>query len=42
MFYVEGNQLRLQGDRPLRVFKKNMEPKEYQASDDINFLMNNY
>jgi dipeptidase E len=39
MFYVEGNRLRLLGNRPLRVFKKGMEPKEYQASDDINFLM---
>ena len=40
MFYVEGNQLRLQGNRSLRVFKKDMETKEYQATDDINFLMN--
>ncbi|MCL2098555.1 MAG: dipeptidase PepE [Bacteroidales bacterium] len=39
MFYVEGNQIRLHGSRSLRVFKKGVEPKEYQASDDINFLM---
>jgi dipeptidase E len=39
MFYVDGNQIRLLGNRPLRVFKKNMEPKEYQSADDINFLM---
>jgi len=39
MFYVDGNHIRLQGSRPLRVFKKDVETKEYQASDDINFLM---
>jgi len=39
MFYVDGNHLRLHGSRPLRVFKKDMETKEYQATDDINFLM---
>ena len=39
MFYVEGNHLRLQGNRSLRVFKKGIEPQEYHASDDINFLM---
>lgn len=41
MFYVDGNKLRLYGNRPLRVFKKGMETKEYLATDDINFLMNN-
>ena len=39
MFYVEGNSLRLQGERPLRVFKKGQEPKEYKAGEDISFLM---
>jgi dipeptidase E len=39
MFYVEGNQIRLQGSRPLRVFKKDVAPKEYQAADDISFIM---
>ncbi|MDR0295676.1 MAG: dipeptidase PepE [Prevotellaceae bacterium] len=39
MFYIDGYQLRLQGSRPLRVFKKDTETKEYEATDDINFLM---
>ncbi len=39
MFYVEGHNLRLHGERPLRVFKKGQEPKEYKAGEDINFLM---
>ena len=39
MFYVDGNQIRLQGSRPLRVFKRDVETKEYAATDDINFLM---
>ena len=39
MFYVEGNSLRLHGDRPLRVFKYGQPPKEYRAGDDLNFLL---
>ncbi len=39
MFYVEGNKLRMDGQRTLRVFKYGQEPKEYTANDDINFLM---
>ena len=38
MFYVENEKLRLEGQRPLRVFKYGQEPKEYQANDDLNFL----
>ena len=39
MFYVENNRLRLDGQRPLRVFKYGQEPREYTANDDLNFLM---
>ncbi|MDT8308237.1 MAG: dipeptidase PepE [Bacteroidales bacterium] len=39
LFKVEGDKLILEGERPLRVFKYGNEPKEYQKSDDISFLM---
>lgn len=39
MLYVEGQQLRLHGDRPLRIFKYGQPPKEYRAGDDLGFLM---
>jgi dipeptidase E len=39
MFYVEGQNLRLHGNRPLRVFKHGQDPKEYTADDDLSFLM---
>jgi len=39
MFLHENGKLSLIGDRNLRVFKYNQEPKEYSSSDDINFLL---
>lgn len=39
MFRVEGEKLELIGPRPLRVFKCGEQPKEYNAGDDIGFLM---
>ena len=39
MFLHENGKLSLIGERNLRVFKYNQEPKEYSSSDDINFLL---
>lgn len=39
MFRVEGTKLELIGPRPLRVFKYGQQPVEYQAGDDLSFLM---
>lgn len=39
MLIVEGDSMKLIGSRPLRVFKYGQEPKEYNANDDINFLI---
>ncbi len=36
---VEGDQLELKGNRPLRVFKYGKEPVEYQPGDDISHLI---
>ncbi|MDR0694882.1 MAG: dipeptidase PepE [Prevotellaceae bacterium] len=41
MLYIEGKQLRLHGDRQLRVFKYGQSPKEYHAGDDLSFLIKN-
>lgn len=39
MLLVENGKLSLVGPRPLRVFKYGQEPKEYNAGDDLSFLM---
>ncbi|MDR3134296.1 MAG: dipeptidase PepE [Prevotellaceae bacterium] len=41
MFYVEGQRLRLHGNKPLRIFKYGQPPKEYLPGDDLSFLMEN-
>lgn len=39
MLKFEKGGIELIGPRPLRVFKKGMEPKEYSNTDDISFLL---
>ncbi|MDO9511061.1 MAG: dipeptidase PepE [Bacteroidales bacterium] len=39
LFRVSGQDIQLLGKRPLRVFRAGQEPQEYQAGDDISFLM---
>lgn len=36
---VKGNTLSLAGTRPMRVFRHGMETKEYEAGQDLSFLM---
>ena len=38
-FLIEGNSIKLIGRRPLRVFKFNQEPKEFEPGEDIDFLL---
>lgn len=38
-FFVEDGKLTLIGDKPLRVFKKGGETKEYNVGSDLQFLM---
>jgi len=37
---VNGDNIVLKGRNPLRLFKYNDEPKEFNPGDDINFLLN--
>ncbi len=39
MLHVEGSEIRLIGPRPMRIFKKGMQPYEVSAGDDLSFLM---
>jgi len=39
MFWVENNQIRLIGNKSARIFKKGMEPQEFDASADFSFLI---
>ena len=39
MFIVEGKKLSLVGPRPLRVFKYGQPAQEFNAGDDLSFLM---
>ncbi|MDE5735724.1 MAG: Type 1 glutamine amidotransferase-like domain-containing protein, partial [Bacteroidales bacterium] len=39
MLRVKGRTLSLIGGRPMRVFRQGMETKEYQAGQDLSFLM---
>jgi len=36
---LDGKNLQLLGNRPMRLFINGKEPSEYQATDDINFLI---
>ena len=36
---VKGRTLSLVGERPMRVFHHGMETKEYNAGQDLSFLM---
>lgn len=40
MLLVEGGKLKLIGGRPMRIFKYGEEPREINAGDDLQFLMN--
>jgi len=37
--HMDGEKLRLLGNRPMRLFKYRMEPVEFKSGDDIGFLM---
>jgi dipeptidase E len=39
LFEVDGFELKLKGNRPLRVFKFGKEPVEIKQGEDVNFLM---
>ncbi|MDE5559643.1 MAG: dipeptidase PepE, partial [Bacteroidales bacterium] len=39
MLRVKGRTLSLIGERPMRVFRHGLETKEYQAGQDLSFLM---
>jgi dipeptidase E len=39
MFYVQGKNLKLVGNRNLRVFKHGATPQEYAPASDLQFLM---
>ena len=41
MFWYEEGQLRLIGKKPARIFRKDAEPKELDASSDFSFLLIN-
>ena len=39
MLHVEGERIELIGPRPMRIFKKGIEPYEVSAGDDLSFLL---
>ena len=39
MLYVIGNKITLKGTTGARIFKDNMEPKEYKPGASLNFLL---
>ena len=39
MLHVENDSLKLTGNKPLRLFIKGQEPKEFYAGDNLNFLL---
>ena len=39
MLKVEGNKMKLIGNRTARIMKKGMEPKELADIDDLSFLL---
>ncbi len=39
LFKIKNNDIKLVGERKLRVFRHNVEPQELTAADDISFLM---
>jgi len=39
MFLVENDQIKLIGDRTVRVFKQGLETREVAAGEDLNFLL---
>ncbi|MNH32631.1 Peptidase E [compost metagenome] len=39
MFYIENNTIRLEGQKSVRLFKKNEEIKELDKADDFTFLL---
>jgi dipeptidase E len=41
MFRIENKKINLQGPRSVRIFRKNMEPLELSAQDDLSILMEN-
>lgn len=39
MLHVEGERIELIGPRPMRIFKKGIEPYEVSVGDDLSFLL---
>ncbi|MCK5839746.1 MAG: dipeptidase PepE [Bacteroidales bacterium] len=39
LLLVEGDSIKLVGKRPMRLFHYGQEPKEFEANDNINFLL---
>jgi len=39
LLQVEGHTISLKGNRPMRVFRHGLTPKEYEPGSDINFLV---
>jgi len=39
MFRVEGERISLLGEKPVRIFRHGQEPLEYDADDDLQFLL---
>lgn len=39
IFRIEGGAIKLLGDRELRVFKKDMQPREYKPGEPLEFLL---
>ena len=39
MFRLESDTLKLIGTKPVRIFRKGLEPMELTANDDLNFLL---
>ena len=39
MLHLDGDRLELIGPRPMRIFRKGLEPREVHAGDDLSFLL---
>ncbi len=39
MFRIEGENMSLLGNKSMRLFKYNQDPKEYSSDDNLNFLL---
>ena len=39
MLHYEGGKMELKGPKPMRIFKKGIEPYEVNAGDDLSFLL---